>query len=169
MNRICAVVITIAISVVFSSCFKDKGCPYVDQQYTASSSEVAYLQNYFTAQNITDLTQHSSGVFYKINQQGNGPAPGLCSTMLVTYYAYRLGYTNSFDQYTDSTGIPFVLGTLITGIQKVMPVIKAGSSVTMYIPPSLAYGGQDQRDQLGNIVLPSNSYIRFDMHLKSVQ
>jgi FKBP-type peptidyl-prolyl cis-trans isomerase FkpA len=157
------------ITILLFSCVKENRCPYADQQYTASSTEIAYLQNYLADQNITDAIQHSSGVFYKVHQSGNGPVPGLCSTMVVTYQAYRLGYPSTFDQYNDSTGMPFILGTLITGIQKVMPSIKAGSSVTLYIPPSLGYGGQEQRDQLGNIVLPANSYIRFDMFLKSVQ
>jgi len=39
----------------------------------------------------------------------------------------------------------------------------------MYIPPSLAYGVNEQRDQLGNIILPANSYIKFEMSLKAVQ
>jgi FKBP-type peptidyl-prolyl cis-trans isomerase FkpA len=50
-----------------------------------------------------------------------------------------------------------------------MPLVKAGGSITMYIPPSLAYGNNDQRDQLGNIILPANSYIKFEMSLKAVQ
>jgi FKBP-type peptidyl-prolyl cis-trans isomerase FkpA len=168
--KICKIFLSLLlVSMMMFSCMQENRCPYADQQYTASSSEISYLQNYLSDQNITDAIQHPSGVFYKIHQSGNGPSPELCSSMLVTYQAYRLGFTTPFDQFNDSTGIPFILGTLITGIQKVMPSIKAGSSVTLYIPPSLGYGGQDQRDQLGNILLPANSYIRFDMFLKSVQ
>jgi FKBP-type peptidyl-prolyl cis-trans isomerase FkpA len=140
MNIRLCLSILLLISMLFFSCVKEKRCPYADQQYTASSTEIAYLQNYLTDQNITDVVQHSSGVFYKIHRGGNGPAPGLCSTMVVTYQAYRLGSPNPFDQFNDSTGIPFVLGTLISGIQKVMPSVKAGSSVSLFIPPSLGYG-----------------------------
>jgi len=58
---------------------------------------------------------------------------------------------------------------LIIGVQKVMPLVKAGGSITMYIPPSLAYGVNEQRDGFGNIILPANSYIKFEMSLKAVQ
>jgi FKBP-type peptidyl-prolyl cis-trans isomerase len=107
-------------------------------------------------------------VFYKITSEGTGVNPTLCSNILVNYSAYRFGYGNAFDSFLDPEGIPFVLGRLIVGVQKVMPLVKAGGSITMYIPPSLAYGSEAQRDQLGNIILPANSYIRFDMSLKAV-
>jgi FKBP-type peptidyl-prolyl cis-trans isomerase len=156
------------IPFLFSSCFKDQ-CGYLDQQYVASSSEIAYMDNFFATNNITDLTQHSSGVYYKITSEGTGGNPNLCSNILVNYSAFRLGYGNAFDSYLEPQGIPFVLGQLIVGVQKVMPLVKAGGSITMYIPPSLAYGSEAQKDQLGNIILPANSYIRFDMSLKAVQ
>jgi FKBP-type peptidyl-prolyl cis-trans isomerase FkpA len=156
------------IPFVFSSCFKDQ-CGYLDQQYVASSSEIAYMDNFFTTNSITGLTQHSSGVYYKITSEGTGSSPNLCSNMLVNYSAYRFGYGNPFDSYLEPQGIPFILGQLIVGVQKVMPLVKAGGSITMYIPPSLAYGSEAQKDQLGNIILPANSYIRFDMALKAVQ
>ncbi len=166
-NRI-AILLLMFFSLSFTSCFKDQ-CGYLDQQYTASSSEIAYMENFFTTNNITDLVQHSSGVFYKITSEGTGPNPNLCSNMLVNYSAYRFGYGNAFDSYLDPQGIPFILGQLIVGVQKVMPLVKEGGSITMYIPPSLAYGNEAQRDQLGNIILPSNSYIKFEMSLKAVQ
>jgi FKBP-type peptidyl-prolyl cis-trans isomerase FkpA len=36
----------------------------------------------------------------------------------------------------------------------------------MWIPASLAYGAQDQKDQQGNVVLPANSPLMFDIELK---
>lgn len=152
----------------FTSCFKEQQCGYIEQQYVASTSEIAYMESFFTTNNITGLTQHSSGVFYKITSEGTGVNPTLCSNILVNYSAYRFGYGNAFDGFLDPEGIPFVLGRLIVGVQKVMPLVKAGGSITMYIPPSLAYGSEAQRDQLGNIILPANSYIRFDMSLKAI-
>ena len=157
------------LSTTLGSCFKEVECGYRDQQYVASSSEIAYMQTFFTNNNITDLTQHSSGVFYKITSVGTGANPDLCSAMLVNYSAYKFGAGNAFDSFLDDAGISFTLGTLIIGVQKVMPLVKAGGSITMYIPPSLAYGVNEQRDGLGNLILPANSYIKFEMSLKAVQ
>ena len=162
--------LAILTSTLLTSCFKDQ-CPYLDTSITASSSEIAYMQTYFATNNITDVTQHPSGVFYTIDTAttGSGPTPNLCSTILVRYDAFRLGYGNAFDSYNDPNGISFVLGSLIVGVQKTMPLINSGRTITLYIPPSLAYGNNDIRDANGDVILPANSYIRFVMTLIAVQ
>jgi FKBP-type peptidyl-prolyl cis-trans isomerase FkpA len=163
-----SILICSLLSVVFlSSCVKDQ-CGYVDKQIVANDTEIAYMQNYFTTNNITNLTQHPSGVFYTITNPGTGASPNLCSSILVNYEAYRFGYASSFNSYTDPAGIGFVLGSLITGVQKVTPLLKAGGQITMYIPPSLAYGFEPQSDQNGTVILPANSYIKFVMSLIDV-
>jgi len=153
---------------LFASCTKVE-CGFNDPQITSSSSEIAYMQSYFAANGINDVTLHPSGIYYKINNPGTGAQPNLCSTIVVNYSAYRFGYGNPFNSYTDPAGIPFVLGNLIVGVKKIMPLLKAGGAVTMYIPPSMAYGNEDQYDQNGNLLLPANSYIKFDMSLIAVQ
>jgi FKBP-type peptidyl-prolyl cis-trans isomerase len=160
--------LAIIISSVLTSCVKNQ-CGYLDTNITASTSEITYMQSYFAANNIDSVIQDPSGVYYKINNTGTGSKPNLCSAMLVNYSAYRFGYGNAFDSYTDPNGISFVLGSLIVGVQKTMPKIKPGGSITMYIPPSLAYGNNDIRDGNGNVILPANSYIKFDMSLIAVQ
>jgi len=160
--------LAIIISSVLTSCVKNQ-CGYLDTNITASSSEIAYIQSFLAANNIDSVTQDPSGVYYKINDTGRGSTPNLCSAMLVNYSAFRFGYANAFDSYTDPNGISFVLGSLIVGVQKAMPKIKSGGSITMYVPPSLAYGNNDIRDANGNVILPANSYIRFVMTLLAVQ
>jgi len=162
--------LAIIITSVLTSCVKNQ-CGYLETNITASSSEIAYIQSYLAANNITDAEKHSSGVFYTIDTSttGSGPSPNLCSSMLVNYEAYRFGYGNAFDSYTEPNGISFVLGSLIVGVQKTMPLINSGRTITLYIPPSLAYGNNDIRDANGDVILPANSYIKFVMTLIAVQ
>jgi FKBP-type peptidyl-prolyl cis-trans isomerase FkpA len=169
MKKICFAIIAMCLLLLQMSCSKKVECGYNDPQITSSSSEIAYMESYFTSNGITDVTLHSSGIYYKINNQGNGAQPNQCSTILVNYSAYRFGYGNAFDSFSDPAGIPFVLGNLILGVRKIMPLIKAGGSVTMYIPPSMAYGNEDIYNQSGTLILPANSYIKFDMSLIAVQ
>ena len=157
-----------SVVVLFSSCVKDE-CKYNDPSIFASSSEIDYMQSYFASQAITNVTKHSSGVFYTINNPGTGATASLCNTVVMDYSAYRFGYGTPFDSYDDPSGISFVLGELILGVKKVTPLIKAGGSITIYIPPSLGYGNNEQRDQNGNLILPANSYIKFDMSLIAVR
>lgn len=153
-----------------SSCIKaNNTCTLSESPNVASASETAFIQNYLTTTGSTDFIMHPSGVYYKITNQGTGNNPNLCSTVLVKYDAYRMGFTSTFDSNQSASGIPFTLGSLIVGVQKVLQLVKAGGTVTMYIPPSLGYGSQDIRDPNGNTILPGNSYLKFDFSLIAVQ
>ena len=159
---------SISLLIFATSCKKDISCGISNPTVVATSNEISYMQNYFSINNITGLTQDPSGVFYKIDTAGTGTTPTLCSYILVNYNAYRFGYGNPFDSNSDPNGISFLLGNLILGVRKVVPLVKSGSQVTMYIPPSLAYGSDIIRDQSGNVILPANSYIKFEMTLMGV-
>ncbi len=160
----------IAISMLFFSCMKNfNNCAYEDRSVTATTAEIAYLQQYITANNITNVTQHPCGVFYTVENAGSGETLNLCNTITVKYGAFVLGAATPFDSFTDSSGTPFILGRLITGIQKTLPTIRSGGQITMYIPPSLAYGSAQQQDQNGSIILPANSYLKFEMTILAVQ
>jgi hypothetical protein len=39
------------LSATLGSCFKEVECGYRDQQYVASSSEIAYMQSFFASRN----------------------------------------------------------------------------------------------------------------------
>ena len=147
--------------ILSQSCIKGPVCGYNDKNVAATAAEITYLQNYFTTNNITNVTQHSSGVFYTINNAGNGNTPNLCSNVVVNYNAFLLGAEAPFDSDNSSNGVNFTLGRLIVGVQKTLPLIKDGGTITLYIPPSLAYGSNSQQDQNGTVILPANSYLKF--------
>lgn len=143
------------------SCIKGPVCAYEDKNVAATAAEISYLQNYFTTNNITNVTQHSSGVFYTISNAGNGNTPNLCSNVVVNYNAFLLGASAPFDGNNSAEGIKFILGQLIVGVQKTLPLIKDGGTITLYIPPSLAYGSNAQQDQNGSVIIPANAYLKF--------
>ena len=110
--------------MLFFSCMKKAStCAYEDQNVAATTAEIAYLQNYITTSSITNVTQHPCGVFYTVENAGSGETLNLCNTITVKYGAFVLGAASPFDSFTDSSGIPFILGRLITGIQKTLPTI----------------------------------------------
>ena len=80
-----------------------------------------------------------------------------------------MGTGTTFDSNQTADGIDFVLGLLIIGVQKAIPFVKPGGSITIYIPPSLGYGSEAIKDNNGIVILPANSFIKFDMALLSVQ
>lgn len=135
-------------------------CQYTESSVTAPASEVQTLQAYLTANNITAI-QHSSGLFYQISNPGAGATASVCSNVTVKYSGYLLSNGTKFDE--NLTGVTFPLGSLIIGWQKGIPLIKPGGSITLYLPPSLAYGN----NAIGTI--PANSYLMFVIQLDSVQ
>jgi FKBP-type peptidyl-prolyl cis-trans isomerase FkpA len=157
------------LPVIIASCNKSDAnkCTYTESTNVATAAEISYLGNYLTTNSIT-ASQHSSGIFYNTTNQGTGTVPGVCSTITLKYTGSLLNGT-VFDSYTGAAGISFVLGELIPGWQKGLPLIKAGGSITLYIPPSLGYGAVDVRDQNGNVVIPANSYLKFTIDLLDVQ
>jgi FKBP-type peptidyl-prolyl cis-trans isomerase FkpA len=161
----------LAIVLVFAGCSKsdNEGCGLTEAQVTAPASEIATIQAYLTANSLT-ATQHSSGLFYSIVNPGSGTvAPAICSSISVKYTG-RLTNGAVFDN-NNNNAVPaqFLLGQLIPGWQKGIPLIKKGGSIKLYIPPSLGYGQQDVRNGAGVVVIPGNSIIVFDMDLLDVQ
>jgi FKBP-type peptidyl-prolyl cis-trans isomerase len=71
----------------------------------------------------------------------------------------------------DNQPLTFVLGAqgLIPGFQIGVNGMKEGGERLMAIPPSLGYGSEDFKDSSGNVIIPGNSTIVFDVKLVKVQ
>ena len=161
-------VLLIAATVLTLSCKKNDSCAYTESPLSATDAERTYLQNYISTNSITAL-EHASGVFYTIGNPGTGTNPSICSSITVKYTGTLIPSGAQFDASTSASGVTFSLGQLIVGWQKVLPVLKNGGSITLFIPPSLGYGQQNVRNAAGNIVIPGNSYLKFTIELLNVQ
>lgn len=147
---------------IVSGCKKssDPACSFTEPNIVAPASEVAILQAYVMAAHPAAI-QHPSGFFYEITAPGTGTVtPASCSVITVKYTGY-LTTGVKFDENT--TGVSFVLGQLIAGWQKGIPLIKKGGSINLYLPPSLGYGS----NAVGTI--PPNSILEFAIQLIDVQ
>jgi FKBP-type peptidyl-prolyl cis-trans isomerase FkpA len=152
------------------SCKKstDNSCGYPVSNVIAPLSEQQNLQDSLTAHGI-QATMAPSGFFYKITAPGSGAsATSLCSTVAVFY---RAGFFNGkgFDSTGSGSPAIFQLGQVIAGWQKALPLISKSGQMTLYIPPSLGYGAQDVKDSSGNVVIPGNSNLVFQVVLVDVQ
>ncbi len=155
---------------VLTSCLKgDSKCDFTDSKVVAPATEVMALQDSLTTHGIM-ATQHSSGIFYTINSQGNGKQiSNLCTSLAVEY---KGGFFNgkTFDSTVAGSNSVFQLGRVITGWQKGVPLISEGGDITLYIPPSLAYGPYPINDQRTGVeVIPANSYLVFRVHVVAIQ
>ena len=159
-------IFVVLMSVLFlSSCTKDEQiCNYDACAIAATAAEISELESYLASATIT-ATKHCSGMYYKIDAAGTGATPTICSTVAVKYKG-QLTTGSVFDQ--SANPVSFQLGGLIESWKKALPLIKAGGKITIYCPPSLAYGSQEIRDGSGNVVIPANSILIFEVELTGV-
>jgi FKBP-type peptidyl-prolyl cis-trans isomerase len=155
---------------VLSGCLKkDTKCGYSDSTVVAPDSEQKALHDSLTAHGIT-ASLHPSGFYYKINSPGSGNAvANLCTTLSVEYWG---GFFNGtgFDSTLNGQSLDLELGGVIAGWQKGVPLVKSGGDITLYIPPSLAYGPNPVTNRnTGAVVIPGNSYLVFDIHVVNIQ
>lgn len=156
-------IILFSFCIAMVSCKKSTdnvGCTLTESGLVAPASEIAILQAYVAA-TYPAAIQHPSGFFYEIILPGTGTVtPAVCSNVTVKYAGY-LTSGLKFDE--NITGTTFLLGKLIVGWQKGIPLIKKGGSINLYLPPSLGYGN----NTVGSI--PANSYLVFNIQLLDVQ
>ena len=155
-------------AIVFASCKKEDKCTFKDYPVIAPAAEKTQLEDYLAAASIT-ATAHSSGAYYTITAAGTGANPTICSGVSVRYVGTIIPSGAQFDASAGTDPVSLPLGMLITGWQKLLPLIKEGGVINMYIPPALGYGYQDQTDNNNNVVIPANSYLKFHVELVSVQ
>ena len=111
------------------------------------------------------ILEEPNGVRYEVKTMGNGVKPVLSNKIRIKYSGRLLSTGMAFDSSASSD---FYLYNLVTGFQTTMPLIPKGSVVTLYIPSGYGYGPYDFRDNSGNILIPKNSNLIFDVELLDV-
>ena len=121
---------------------------------TAPQAEVTALKQFIDSSGIS-ATPDARGFYYSIQAPGSGSKPTLCSNVTVNYS----GTLTNGTAFESANGVSFDLAGLIAGWQEGIPLIAPGGSITLYLPPSLAYGSRAQ----GSI--PANSILIFKIDL----
>ena len=157
------------ISLLFAGCLKSSdasnsnNCNYDPCAIKAPASEIANVQAYLSANNITNAVQHCSGLFYTVDAPGTGATPTVCSNIKVTYVGKFTNGT-TFDSVSTANPLVFNLSQVITGWKSGIPLVKAGGSIHLYIPPTLGYGSNGY-----GTAIPPNSILIFRVDLLQVQ
>lgn len=143
------------ILVVFiglSACAKKKA-----EKQAAKDDEI--IQEFIALNNL-DAVATGSGLYYVINDPGNGDACHSHSTVKVAYTGY-FTYGGVFDQSSEQ-GVVFPLQSVIQGWTEGIPYFKEGGSGTLLVPSALAYGPE------GSATIPPNAVLIFDIELLDV-
>ena len=145
--------------VLITSCNLGSGDDvYIDPiDYKALNDK--QITDYLTA-NALEAEKTASGLYYIIENLGDGEQPSANSNVTVVYKGYYLNGT-VFDQ-SSNEGITFDLNRVIKGWTEGIPYFKEGGNGTLFIPAHLGYGSFDYNG------IPGGSVLIFDVNLLSV-
>lgn len=154
----------LCVAVLAASCLKseDRGCPYQPTSGNAPQAEQDSVKAYLDSNGL-QATKHPTGFYYQIINPGSGSdTMDLCTEIQISYTG-RLANDSVFDSQND---VYFVLGQLIEGWKRGIPLIGKGGQMKLYVPPSFGYGSTAQKDKNGKVIIPANSILIFDVRLK---
>lgn len=110
----------------------------------------------------TGIVALPSGVQYRIIEEGAGARPGLESKVSVHYRGSKMDGREFDSSFARGTPEEFTVNAVLQGWQEVLPLMKAGSTWQIFIPPELAFGAR------GNPPVGPNEALMFDLKLVEI-
>lgn len=136
------------VMTTISSCDKE------DEEEKQAAIDRILIEQY-AADNQLDGKFTISGLYYVVEEEGNGEFPYIGAIVKVTYKGYLLnGFVFDEGHISASPLTNFIPGW-VEGLQ----LIDKGGRIKLIIPSSLAYGEQSTEE------IPSNSVLVFDVTL----
>lgn len=135
------------------------------EQEAQLGRDVTTIEEYLQANNI-EAQKTESGLYYKVDQQGQGPEVDAGDEVTVHYRGKLLDGTPFDASYDRGEPISFNVGEgrVIRGWDEGLQQLRKGSKATFYIPSPLAYGVQGR----GPVIKP-NSILVFDVEVVDVK
>jgi FKBP-type peptidyl-prolyl cis-trans isomerase FkpA len=122
--------LTLSILLSFSSCEQE------DPDAIAAEDRKKIL-DYISEEGLTDVAvEHSSGLFYVMEEEGSGVHPTLTNSVRISYEGYYLD-GKVFDA---SNGALFQLQGTIAGWRVGIPLFKNGGQGKLLVPSAMGYG-----------------------------
>ena len=117
-----------------------------------------------------DTITTTTGLRYIEGATGVGNALPWCRSLAVHYTGYLLDGTK-FDSSRD-IGRPLIftpgLGAVIDGFEQGVIGMHACGARRLIIPPTLGFGAEPRRNEAGEIIVPANSTVVFDVEVLEI-
>lgn len=129
---------------------------------TYSEDEIAQFDKEikaYIAKNKLQLTESESGLYYRIDEIGDGEFIQAKDSIFVAYKGYLLDGT-VFDYHKKAIG--FRVDNLIAGWKEVLYKMKMGGKAFLIVPPQLGYGDRKMDD------IPENSILVYSLSVEKV-
>lgn len=139
--------IALVLMVLFAACGSD------DPEKQAEKDREKIIE--YIEKHDLDAHELESGVFYVIEQTGNGNFPTENSTVIINYTGKLL----SGKQFDAGYGSSFILRGTILGFRYGIPMFNRGSKGLLLVPSGLGYGPN------GSFSIPPNAVLIFEIEM----
>lgn len=106
----------------------------------------------------------SSGLQYKVINEGSGAIPKLTDKVTVHYRGTLIDGTEFDSSYSRGQPVTFPVNGVIAGWKEALQLMKSGSKWQLFIPPTLAYGERGAGRTIG-----PNATLIFDIEILSIE
>lgn len=154
--------LTVTVLIGLSSCLKKEDLPPPHNPLVQLGKDTLVIRSFLTAKDIDAIKLGPTGIYYQIITPGTGTVtPNKDSKVAVKYKGRFLNGT-VFDE-TKKDSVVFTLGTLISGWQLGIPLIKKGGKIRLIVSSGYAY------QEIGRGPIPPNTNLDFDIELVDVK
>jgi len=146
----------------FDKLKKDASLRAQEKLRKAQEVTINQIKNEYPDAKVTD-----SGIFYVIEEDGEGEKPSSGDTVSVHYTGKFLSNGNVFDSSVsrgEPIEFPVGMGHVIAGWDETILDMRPGEERTVIIPPQLAYGEQGYPG-----AIPPNSWLVFEVELVEIK
>ena len=136
----------------------------LQKQNQRVESEVKDIEAVLQQKGISDFKKSPEGIIYTVQKQGTGPQPQPGQKVKVHYTLSTLDGQKLESSRDGGSPFSFTLGQgeVIPGWDKGIPLLNVGSTATLYLPSSLAYG------ESGSQRIPPNTPLVFDIEVLDI-
>lgn len=117
-----------------------------------------------------DTVTLSTGLRYMDGTPGSGTAAEWCVQVVTHYTEYLADGTRLISTHDIDQPLVFTpgVGDLIEGFEQGVIGMRNGGTRRLIVPPHLGYGSQAIRNSAGEIVIPANSTLIYDIEVFNI-
>ncbi len=110
-----------------------------------------------------NIVEMSSGVQYRVIEEGDGTRPTMESEVIVHYRSSTMSGLEYDSSFARGEPVNFKVNQVLKGWQEVLPLMKPGAKWQVFVPPELGYGVRGQPP------VGPNEVLVFDINLVEVK
>jgi FKBP-type peptidyl-prolyl cis-trans isomerase len=143
-----------------------------NDELTQFKNDTTAIETYLAGKGITEIVTDTTGVRYKITQNGNGDNATWFDQITLSYKIYLLSNdTSPVITVTDrapSTAFGSRLVDYVNGMKLGLSKMNPGSKATLYVPSGLAFGPDGAANNTGTVVIPPNTNVIIEIEVKDI-